>query len=235
MRPHDRPGVPPASRPPAAARAAVLLAIAAAVSQVTAADAPYEFERVLTVAGPCCTDMGVDLVVDDNDSVLVTGRRGGLDLDRDGTVDLDTHGTPDTLVFMSHDGNQSGWIVGPGGPKEDQGNAIASDRDGGAFVVGSFMDRLDLGATAVSGHGKRDGFLTRFEAAEIVEKGRMLMELKRTAALPELLSKKERKGLRKLYRRELVKRSLFMRIVAAWLITVPASAVSLAGSWKSCM
>lgn len=70
-----------------------------------------------------------------------------------------------------------------------------------------------------------DGFLTRFEAAEIVEKGRMLKELKRKAALPELLTKKERKGLRRLYRRELVKRSLFMRIVAAWLITVPASAL----------
>jgi len=70
-----------------------------------------------------------------------------------------------------------------------------------------------------------DSFLTRFEAAEIAEKGRMLKELKRNAALPELLTKKERKGLRKLYRRELVKRSLFMRIVAAWLITVPASAL----------
>ncbi len=73
-----------------------------------------------------------------------------------------------------------------------------------------------------------DGFLTRFEAAEIAEKGRMLKELKRKAALPELLTKKERKGLRKLYRRELVKRSLFMRIVAAWLITVPASALMAA-------
>jgi len=70
-----------------------------------------------------------------------------------------------------------------------------------------------------------DAFLLRFEAAEVADKGRMLKDLKRKAALPDLLTKQERKGLRKLYRRDLVKRSLFMRIVAAWLITVPASAL----------
>ena len=160
---HRSPVVPRDGESLAAMCFALLLAMVMSISRVAAADSPYRFERVLTVAGPCCTDMGVDLVVDDNDSVLVTGRRGGLDFDRDGKVDLDTHGTPDTLVFMSHDGNESGWIVGPGGPKEDLGKAIASDRQGGAFVVGGFMDRLDLGETVVSGRGKRDGFLTRYD------------------------------------------------------------------------
>ena len=37
------------------------------------------------------------------------------------------------------------------------------------------------------------------------------------------LSKKERKGLKRVYKTELVKRSALMRIVAAWLITVPVS------------
>ena len=35
----------------------------------------------------------------------------------------------------------------------------------------------------------------------------------------------ERKGLRKVYREELVKRSQLLRIAAAWIITVPASAL----------
>ena len=39
-----------------------------------------------------------------------------------------------------------------------------------------------------------------------------------------LFSAHERKGLRKVYRGEVVKRSQLKKIIAAWLITVPASA-----------
>jgi len=38
------------------------------------------------------------------------------------------------------------------------------------------------------------------------------------------LSKKERKNLKRIYHTELVKRAALLKIVAAWLITVPASA-----------
>lgn len=59
----------------------------------------------------------------------------------------------------------------------------------------------------------------------------MLKELKRrgkqdTTAV--VISKKERKSLRQVNREELVKRSLVLRIVAAWIITVPASALMAA-------
>lgn len=50
----------------------------------------------------------------------------------------------------------------------------------------------------------------------------MLAKLKQHNAQVEL-SKKERKGWKRDYRKELVKRSAFMKIVAAWLITVPVS------------
>ena len=132
-------------------------------AKLPAEDAVYRFTHVQTVRGPCCGDMGVDLVVDDNDSVLVAGRRGGLDLDRDGTVDLDTYGTPDSLVFMSHDGNMSGWIQGPGGPQEDSANGIASDGHGGVYAAGMFTDILHTGDVSISGAGKTDGFLIRFD------------------------------------------------------------------------
>lgn len=55
----------------------------------------------------------------------------------------------------------------------------------------------------------------------------MLRDLKaraRTDATPGPVSKGERKGLKKLHKRELVKRSQVIRIAAAWVITVPASA-----------
>jgi len=69
-----------------------------------------------------------------------------------------------------------------------------------------------------------EAFLLRFRRASIAEKGAMLEQIKRHSAAAEL-SKKERKGLKRVYKTELVKRSALLRILAAWLITVPVSAM----------
>ncbi len=50
----------------------------------------------------------------------------------------------------------------------------------------------------------------------------MLAQLKKKSA-ESALNKKERKNLKKIYRTELVKRAALMKIVAAWVVTVPAS------------
>jgi len=76
-----------------------------------------------------------------------------------------------------------------------------------------------------------DEFLARFSQASIEEKGSMLADLKRRAKLhldPAHFTKMERKELRNVYRQELVKRSQLLRIAAAWVITVPASALMAA-------
>ncbi|MDJ0740878.1 MAG: inorganic phosphate transporter [Gammaproteobacteria bacterium] len=65
-------------------------------------------------------------------------------------------------------------------------------------------------------------FLNDFRIATVATKAEMLQQLKEHAA-PAELSKKERKGLKRVYKTELVKRSAVLRIVAAWLITVPVS------------
>ncbi len=73
-----------------------------------------------------------------------------------------------------------------------------------------------------------DRFMRAFKAANIQERGVMLRELKeksRKRAEETGISKRERKSIRKLYRAELVKRSLVIRIVAAWVITVPSTAL----------
>ncbi len=72
-----------------------------------------------------------------------------------------------------------------------------------------------------------EAYLARFHAADFTQKGQMLAELKgsKQAVAESHLTKKERKGLRNVYRQELVKRSALVRIVAAWLITVPVSAL----------
>lgn len=73
-----------------------------------------------------------------------------------------------------------------------------------------------------------DEFLQRFKTASVADKGQMLEDLKNRAKAaqdPAHFSKPERKNLKKVYKRELVKRSQLMRIAAAWVITVPASAL----------
>lgn len=67
-------------------------------------------------------------------------------------------------------------------------------------------------------------YLQRFEQASVLDKGIMLRQLKQHSATAEL-SKKERKQLKRIYRTELVKRTALLKIVAAWIITVPASAL----------
>lgn len=74
-----------------------------------------------------------------------------------------------------------------------------------------------------------EAFLHAFEAATMVERSRMLKELKQKTRTGEtVISKRERKDLRKVHRQTLVKRSVMMKIVAAWIITVPASAAMAA-------
>ncbi len=70
-------------------------------------------------------------------------------------------------------------------------------------------------------------FLIEFKKASIAEKGIMLQQLKEDSAKAHL-TKKERKGLRKVYRHELVKRSALLRIAAAWVVTVPVSGIMAA-------
>jgi len=74
-----------------------------------------------------------------------------------------------------------------------------------------------------------EAFLLKFNRASVTNKGLMLKELKQQAKkTTPIITKEERKALRKVYRKELVKRSAFIKIVAAWVITVPMSAAMAA-------
>ncbi len=69
-----------------------------------------------------------------------------------------------------------------------------------------------------------EAFIQQFEKSSLPQKKEMLAQLKAKKADVEL-TKKERKSLNKVYQKELVKRSAFLKIAAAWVITVPASAL----------
>jgi inorganic phosphate transporter, PiT family len=111
---------------------------------------------------------------------------------------------------------------------------------GAVFGVGFLRELLKVNyakmeTVVFAGHqgadrGEVEAYLKRFEAAEVREKKRMLAEMKKRAKLREVaegtvLAKREQKAMRKAYKKELVKRSTVMRIVAAWIVTVPATAV----------
>ena len=103
---------------------------------------------------------------------------------------------------------------------------------GGVFGVGFLREYLKTTYTNMvvdiqhHYHGedevKVEAFLQEFKIASIDEKASMLKELKARTGRTQL-TKKERKRLQSVYRHELVKRSHLMKIVAAWLVTVPVS------------
>lgn len=105
---------------------------------------------------------------------------------------------------------------------------------GGVFGVGFLREYLKVSYSRKieeirAHHQGTDGetvdeFLARFEAAGVQEKGDMLRTLK-SNGVGGTLYKAERKDLKKIQRVELVKRTLLLRIAAAWVITVPAAAL----------
>jgi PiT family inorganic phosphate transporter len=72
-----------------------------------------------------------------------------------------------------------------------------------------------------------EAFIARFNATPFAERKAMLDDLKarNKACTPAALSKADRKALRRAYQRDLVNRGLMLRIFAAWVITVPATAL----------
>ncbi|MGI9421598.1 MAG: inorganic phosphate transporter [Hyphomicrobiaceae bacterium] len=70
-----------------------------------------------------------------------------------------------------------------------------------------------------------EAFLNEFESSALAEQSAMLKSLRKNGSRQLYLEKKDRKALRSANRQEFVKRSILTRIVAAWLITVPATGI----------
>jgi len=111
---------------------------------------------------------------------------------------------------------------------------------GAVFGVGILREMLRVNYANIIAdirlhhHGEDEAvikeYLARFAAASFQEKGEMMHELKKKKKRPAnlTLSKQERKELKREYHKELVKRSLALKIVSAWVITVPLSGLMAA-------
>lgn len=107
---------------------------------------------------------------------------------------------------------------------------------GGVFGVGFLREYLkqsyEKKLAAIIAHSEKAGhdrqqtqdFVSRFKNADVSEKRDILQELKNASGMSPI-SADERKGLKKATKKELVKRSAILRIVAAWIITVPTSGI----------
>jgi PiT family inorganic phosphate transporter len=105
---------------------------------------------------------------------------------------------------------------------------------GGVFGVGFLREYLKASYAKTiqeiehhhtgSDQSEVEAFMEEFEKASIEDKRVMLKQLKKHKA-PAELSKRERRGLQKVYNKELVKRSALLKIAAAWIITVPAAGI----------
>lgn len=109
---------------------------------------------------------------------------------------------------------------------------------GAVFGVGFLREYLDsqlsksiediLQDRNREGHFALEARLHHFYDAAPEEKEEALRELKQMGK-SGMLTRQEAKKLRKLFKRNLVKRQAFVKIVSAWLITVPISATLAAG------
>jgi PiT family inorganic phosphate transporter len=76
-----------------------------------------------------------------------------------------------------------------------------------------------------------DAFIERFKQSPFSEKGRMLEELSRTGHSIGI-DQNERKTLQKHYRKALVERTVLLRILSAWFLTLPATGLLSAIIYK---
>lgn len=94
------------------------------------------------------------------------------------------------------------------------------------YIKGRYFEMCEQIIKAHKGKDQKvaEEFLKTFAKANVKQKAQMLESLKTKNPNFELTSK-EKKELKKFYKHELVKRSEINRIIASWVITVPASAV----------
>jgi PiT family inorganic phosphate transporter len=108
---------------------------------------------------------------------------------------------------------------------------------GGVFGVGFLREYLKTNYASMledirshhqgKGQDKIDALIAEFERATVEEKARIVKQIKKQGKQSGL-TKSERKKMRKVVKSNLVKRSMFYKIITAWLVTVPASGLMAA-------
>lgn len=109
-------------------------------------------------------DVGVDIDVDPDDNVVVTGLfQGRMDLGNGVTVTAGAGG--DVFVAKFAPDGTALWARSASGPGRDAGNEIATGEDGRVIVTGTFSESLAFpGGPSFTGRGGLDVFVAVYES-----------------------------------------------------------------------
>jgi len=142
-----------------------ILMLASAAS--SAAQERYQYERAWAIAGPCCGDSGHDIAVEPDGSFFIVGNYGAIDLDGDGAIDQRSDGGHDAIIMKGRPSGELAWVRAPRSPAASYARlTVASDRQGGAYLVGAFIDSMQFrSGERITGRGPSHGLLVRYSAA----------------------------------------------------------------------
>jgi hypothetical protein len=112
------------------------------------------------------SDTAAGVAVDGSGNAFVTGRFAGSAAF--GSTTLASHGSYDAyLAKLSPTGSVT-WVHGYGGPGADQGNAVAVDSSGNAYMTGSFSNSVSFGSTTLTSRGLTDAFVAKVSSGGTV-------------------------------------------------------------------
>lgn len=127
------------------------------------------FEWFWTLDGPLSAESGEDMSVDHLGNLFISGHHGGIDLDRDGTLDLEGDMSDPLLLKLAwreEDGRvRLQWMRSLSSPGFNSANRVASDRAGGAYMVGRFQETVTFpSGPTLPGVAGLDAYFARFGA-----------------------------------------------------------------------
>mgnify|MGYP001549565312 CR=1 FL=1 len=117
--------------------------------------------RWFTPIGGSGTDKGNDIAVDNKGKVFVTGQfRDTVDF---GSGPVKAEGDSDIFVVgLDAASGAISWSHTYGGNTNDYGLGVATDGNGGVYVVGEFNKTLTAGSATLTSNGGLDVFLAKF-------------------------------------------------------------------------
>jgi hypothetical protein len=112
---------------------------------------------------PASSQIGAGVAIDGGGNVLLTGGfAGAIDF---GGGPLSSAGSSDVFVAKLDASGKHVWSKGFGDASYQNGAAIATDADGAAILVGTFVGSFDLGGPMLASAGSTDAFLAKLDAS----------------------------------------------------------------------
>lgn len=114
------------------------------------------------VSGAGSSSFGLGLKVDSSGNVYTTGSFTGT---ANFGSPVNSNGSADAFAWKLDTSGNSVWAIGLGGIGYDTGYGLGLDSSGNPYVVGSFSNLVNFGATPLTSTGLSDIFVTKLSAS----------------------------------------------------------------------